>query len=127
MQGKDIHWRDDRNIETLKSVAKKHKTLKSLADYLGLSKQNLVYVLNRFLPEVRNSYRTKSKPKFECETKEDTEVEIPTPPNGAQFYVDAMFYKINSANKVMRHNGFEWVSSTRSVENLKRRKKVNLN
>ncbi len=111
MQGKDIHWRDDRNIETLKSASMKCKTLKALSDFVGVPKHSIIYVLERYLPEVRNKYRTNSRPKHSYDKKVSAEsqqdVEIPTPPNGAQFYLDAMFYKINSANKVMRHNGFE--------------------
>ena len=52
--------------------------------------------------------------------------ELQESPAGAQHYIDGMFWKINSSDRVLRHNGFEWVSSTRSKINLQREARKNI-
>ena len=47
-------------------------------------------------------------------------------PSGTQHYVNGMCWKVNSADRVMRHNGFEWVSSTLSVTKLQREARKNI-
>jgi hypothetical protein len=41
-------------------------------------------------------------------------------PKGAEYYVDGSYYKYGFHNVVYRHNGNEWVSSTRDIEEIKR-------
>jgi len=42
-------------------------------------------------------------------------------PNNAQCHIDGMYYKIGVNNLVFRHNGFNWVSSTKSIEDVRKR------
>jgi hypothetical protein len=41
-------------------------------------------------------------------------------PKGAEYYVDGSYWKLGFNNVVYRHNGNEWVSSTRDIEEIKR-------
>ena len=118
MNGTDINWRDSRNIEIVERESAAHKTMKSLADFLGLPIQNLLYVLKTFLPDIRERYRKRKqyRPK---KVVADTEMPVSTP-DGAEYYIDGLFFKIGMRDRVMRHNGSEWVSSTRTKENIQR-------
>ena len=41
-------------------------------------------------------------------------------PKGAKYYVDGPHWKSGFNGVVYRHNGEEWVSSTRSIEEIQR-------
>ena len=41
-------------------------------------------------------------------------------PKGAEYYVDGLYWKLGFNNVVYRHNGDKWISSTRSIEEIKR-------
>lgn len=47
-------------------------------------------------------------------------------PSRAQYHDKGLFWRVDSANRVLRYNDFEWVSSTRSVESLKQNSVVNV-
>lgn len=39
---------------------------------------------------------------------------------GAKYYVDGLYWKLGFNGVVYRHSGEEWVSSTRSIEEIQR-------
>ena len=121
MNGSNIYWRDTRNIDILKSLIPDHKTVTSLAKFCGLPISTVIYVLTKFLPDDRAAYRTKPmKESLENSATIAPEFLLAEKPKGYQYYVYGMFWKINSADRVLRHNGFEWVSSTHNKEDLKK-------
>lgn len=125
MQGKKIDWLNGDNIEIVKRAFKKTNTVIGAAKILGIPTQNLSWVLNNYIPSILDEVRKKKKNKRVTPVKSFNEfVFVPEiRPLGAQYYIDGMFFKIGNGERVLRHDGFEWVSSTRSLSDIKRASK----